>query len=131
MVERYGRNIQTVDIFQDVIEKLKGIKPADVDMKHFINNVLMGYAESQVLMKAYNPGITKIGVTGASMYLKDEKMDAVAEIVLKDSGKVKELWCKLDKATDCQHVHYAISQPDIGKLVSAASQTATTSGKSK
>ena len=59
------------------------------------------------------PFIEKIGIDQNRVIVKDNKRNRIAEVLLKNG----ELQCLLDERTDCMHVGFVYSLPEIYSLI--------------
>ena len=61
----------------------------------------------------YSPFIEKIAVDQNRVILKDNKRNRIAEILLKNG----ELQCLLDEKSDCVHVGFVYSMPELYRII--------------
>jgi hypothetical protein len=63
----------------------------------------------------HSPFIEKIAVDQNRVILKDNKQNRIAEVLLKNG----ELQCLLDERSDCVHVGFVYSLPELYSIISS------------
>jgi hypothetical protein len=78
-------------------------------------NVDGGAVDLDEVFARYVPFIEEFGfdADGRTIYLKDNKIDRMAEVTFKD----RELHCLLDDRGDCVHVGFVYSIPKVYKVM--------------
>jgi hypothetical protein len=61
------------------------------------------------------PFIQKIAIDQNRVILKDNKCNRIVEVLLKD----RELQCLLDEKSDCVHVGFVYSLPELYSIISS------------
>ena len=93
-------------------EDFKG-KKVKVSLTSFINDLLWEVIERDEVLKNYSPYLEEVAVEGDRVIIKDNRIDRIAELVLKD----KELYCLLDDRKDCVHIGFAWAIPKVYKAM--------------
>lgn len=104
------KNRQMVKIESTIYERAKK-KAADkgVTLQNYVNETLLLNIEKDDFLKDYAPHLYLAAKDDMSLFIRDEKKNRTAEIVIKD----KELICYLCEQNDCEHVHFALALPEI------------------
>jgi len=81
----------------------------------YITSMLEELMERDEVFARYAPFIEEFGFDpdGRTIYLKDNKIGRIAEVVFQN----KELYCRLDERGDCVHVGFAYSLPKVYKVM--------------
>ncbi|HXG08133.1 MAG TPA: hypothetical protein VNI77_12500 [Nitrososphaera sp.] len=104
---------QTVVIYEDIHKKAKAkAEQKKMTLQDYVNEVLLMNIEKDEFLKDYAPSLSLDAMTETSLFIKDARKDRTAEVVIKDS----QLVCYLDESNDCDHVHFALALPELGKL---------------
>jgi hypothetical protein len=61
------------------------------------------------------PFIQKIAIDQNRVILKDNKCNRIVEVILKD----RDLQCLLDEKSDCVHVGFVYSLPELYSIISS------------
>jgi hypothetical protein len=106
-----------VAIEPDVVAKLENYRKSGLtkapDFKALVNELLNASVEKETgFLQFYAPYLSKVGYHDDTLYIKDAKKGMTAEVSLKD----KSLFCNLDGANSCVHVHFALAIPEIANL---------------
>ena len=100
----------TVSILKETYQTLsKKAQKNHMLIKTYVNELLLMNLEKDDFLSKYAPYISKIGIEGNTLYLKDHKKDKVIEIRLRD-GKIQS------SNTDPIYVQYAMALPELGRL---------------
>lgn len=78
----------------------------------FVNELLVDVLEKDEFLSIMMPYYSPIGIHDNILFIRDERNKKVAEIYLKDHL----LYCDLDEAQDCEHIHFAYAIPEVAKL---------------
>ncbi len=89
--------------------ELKGIS----SFTGYITSILEELMMKEEIFARYAPFIQEFGVQGDTVILWDNKVNRSVEVVLKD----KELYCRFDERSDCVHVGYAYSIPQVYSIM--------------
>jgi hypothetical protein len=113
MVKRGGKEVITVEIFEETYEIMKSVaEKKHWNTKEYINSVLKESIDRDLFLQAYAPFLLKVGYESNILFIKDSKIGKTAEIYLR--GQV--LYCNLCESKDCIHIHYSLALPEIAKL---------------
>ena len=102
--------------FFEVYEKrkkgleLKGIS----SFSGYLTNRMEEMMIKDEVFAKHSPFIEKIAIDQNRVILKDNKKDRIAEVLLKDG----ELQCLLDERSDCVHVGFVYSLPELYDIIS-------------
>jgi len=111
------KNTTSVDI-QNTTYRMLANKAEDrgLSTRKYINDLLYLLVKKGDFIRKYVPDIY-LDTTGAnSIYLKDHRNKEetkTAEISIKDN----KIYCSLDEAFDCVHIHFAYCLPEISILL--------------
>jgi hypothetical protein len=103
--------------FFEVYEKnrkgleLKGI----MSFSGYLTNRMEEMMIKDEVFAKHSPFIEKIAVDQNRVILKDNKKDRIAEILMNNG----ELQCLLDERSDCVHVGYVYSLPELYDITSS------------
>lgn len=107
MVQR-GKTIELpVELYNRYQEKAE---KRGIPIKLFVNDLLMMNLEKEELLKRISPSLSFISIDDNKILIRDK--NRIADIYLKNHT----LFCDLDKKTDCDHIHFALACPELGKL---------------
>jgi hypothetical protein len=97
--------------YEDQKEELyeKGVR----SFSAYISTMLEELMERNEVFRRHAPFIQKLFIEPDAIYLKDNKLKRTAIIVLRG----EELFCELCERTDCAHVGYAYSLPELYKIL--------------
>lgn len=93
----------------------KASKRTAPDFTNFLNDLLADIVATERFQELIAPRMTKIGLDQDNLnciYVKDEKDGRIAEVFLND----KKLYCEQDKSKNCDHVMFALMQPEVSRL---------------
>jgi hypothetical protein len=109
----------------------------DTSIRQFVNNILKLYLRKEDFLKKYFPYLSLYTIGKESLFIKDLNPEkntskdnntnkdikrfplvnsATAEIVMLDYRDPMMLFCSLDQAEDCKHIHYALALLEISLL---------------
>lgn len=97
-------------IYEKAFKKSQELKAKSLST--FIEDLILMNIEREEFLKRFAPGLSKVGFQNNAIYIKDHKTNRIAEIYLTDH----HLWCSVDEASDCIHVHFALALPEIVML---------------
>jgi hypothetical protein len=103
--------------FFDVYEKsrkeleLKGITSFSGYLTSMMEEMMIKYEA----FAKHAPFIQKIAIDQNRVILKDNKCNRIVEVLLKD----RELQCLLDEKSDCVHVGFVYSLPELYSMISS------------
>jgi hypothetical protein len=103
--------------FFEVYEKnrkgleLKGI----MSFSGYLTNRMEEMMIKDEVFAKHSPFIEKIAVDQNRVILKDNKQNRIAEVLLKNG----ELQCLLDERSDCVHVGFVYSLPELYSIISS------------
>lgn len=93
----------------------KSSKRKAPDFTNFLNDLLADIVETERFQEIIAPRMIKLGLDQDNlncMYIKDEKDNKIAEVFLNDN----KLYCQLDESHNCNHVMFALLQPEVSRL---------------
>ena len=82
----------------------------------FVNNLLLDVMKRQTFLSQYKPfaHLSYCGSYPGSGYIRDEKRNLIAEIIIKDNL----LYCNSPDSTfDCEHTRFGLTIIDIAKYL--------------
>jgi len=79
----------------------------------FLTHLMSKNVEEQITQQKYKQGIEKVRIISDTVVLKDNTIDRIIELKIKN-GK---LYCEFDGKSDCMHVGFAYSIPEINELL--------------
>ena len=97
--------------FFDVYEKSK----KDLEMKGitsfsgYLTSMMEEMMQKHEVFAKYAPMMEKLAVDDNRVVVKDNKKNRIAEVQIKNG----ELYCMLDEKTDCIHVGFVYSLPEV------------------
>jgi hypothetical protein len=103
------------ELYKKLSEKLeneyndKKVRPS---LASYISGILWHIIERDEILRCYG-FLEKLAVEQDRVFIKDNKRNEIAELVLKD-GK---LYCKLDKGFNCVHIGFAWSILEVYKIM--------------
>lgn len=109
------KGYKTLSIKEEVFNKAekqfneKNIKES---FSSWISEYLLLNLEKDEFVKNYAPFLSKIGIEGNRITIRDEKKDKLTDVYFKNN----QLYCNLDEATDCIHIHYVLCLPELARL---------------
>lgn len=114
MVKRGGREVITVDIYQETYNLLKAeAKKQRYPVVKYINDMLAMNVEKDQFLREYAPGWeVRRPMEEDRITFINAKTREFAEVFVRDG----ELRCSLDESTDCIHTHYAWALPEVARL---------------
>lgn len=106
-------DIVTVDIERSIHEQLtKNAENRNLSLRKYVNEILLMSIEKDEFLREYAPYLSKLTVQDNILFIKDEKLNAIAQVYLKDHT----LYCTLDESSDCMHIHFALALPELARL---------------
>jgi hypothetical protein len=93
----------------------KSSKRKAPDFTNFVNDLLADIVETEKFQEIIAPRMTKVGLDQDNlncMYIKDEKENKIVEVFLNDN----KLYCEQDRSKNCDHVMFALLQPEVSRL---------------
>jgi len=107
------QNIVPVDIRREIYDKISNIaKEKDTSIRKYVNELLLLNLERDEFLKSYAPFLSKVGVEGNRLTIRDEKTKSYHDVYLHDS----KLICESDGSDSCIHVRFALALPELGML---------------
>ena len=91
--------------------ELKGIS----SFSGYLTNRMEEMMIKDEVFATHSPFIEKIAVDQNRVILKDNKQNRIAEVLLKNG----ELQCLLDERSDCVHVGFVYSLPELYGIISS------------
>ncbi len=114
-MESKGDGYRRTPIKEGVFLKLKEIYNnigIDKGISGWISDILSLYVMKHEFLKIYAPYLSYIAVHDNELYIKDNKIDKIVEITIRDN----KIYCKYCERDNCIHAMYAIALLEIGKL---------------
>lgn len=113
-------NYRTVNLEINLYMKLAEIaKNKNTNLRKYVNDIVSYMVEREEMLLRMEPFLHIISAQDNSLFIKDSKIDKVAEVVLsvdQETGKYS-LHCRLDdNSTDCVHVAFARASNELGQL---------------
>ncbi|MCS6768762.1 MAG: hypothetical protein NZ888_06335 [Candidatus Nitrosocaldus sp.] len=108
----YKRIPIKIEIYNKIKEEHK-IRNIEYSVSRWVSDLLLMNIEKYEYLRLYAPYISYKGVHENELFLRDEKLDRIVEVVLKD----RTLFCRYCNKDDCIHIHYALVLPELGRLV--------------
>jgi len=109
-----------VELREEVINGLNRAFQSSIrnapDFTNFVNNLLLDVMKRETFLTQYKPfaHLTYCGGRLGSLFIRDEKRNLIAEIIVKD----KLIYCNTpDSASDCEHARFAIMLIDVAKYL--------------
>lgn len=78
----------------------------------WVSEYLLMNLERDEFLRIYSPSLEKIGIHNNRITIRDNKLDKLTDVFLKD----EEFFCSLDETDDCIHIHFALALPELGRL---------------
>jgi hypothetical protein len=84
----------------------------------YVNDIIKDALEEDRILSSASPVLSKVAVEGNSVLIKDSKRNRLAEVKIELSGRrrVRQLTCLLDNRSDCLHVGFAYSIPEVYRM---------------
>jgi hypothetical protein len=105
---------------EDLAKKINEKIESEYKEKHkkpqlstYVQDLLWEVIESEEILRKYGPFLEKFAVEPDKIFIKDNRLDRIAELVLKDG----ELYCRLDESLNCVHIGFAWSIPEVYKAM--------------
>ena len=108
------KDIVPVDIKREVYNKISKIAESkETSIRKYVNEVLLLNLEKYEFLKIYAPYLSKVGIEGNRLTIRDEKAKQKNyDVYLHDS----KLVCETDGSDSCIHVRFALCLPELAKL---------------
>jgi len=106
---------QTIDFDPELYQLITNeSKKTNISIKQLANDIVKANFEKYEFLKMVAPKISFMSMESDVLSLKDEtaKKSRLVEIRIKN-GK---LYCDLDESPDCDHIHYALTLPELLKF---------------
>lgn len=110
--DKYKRIPIKLEIYKKVEDEYKE-RTIESSISKWISDLLLMNIERYEYLRLYAPYISYKGVHDNELFLRDEKLDRIVEVVLKDLT----LFCRYCNRDDCIHVHYTMILPEFSKLI--------------
>jgi hypothetical protein len=88
----------------------KKVRPS---LASYVSDILWYVIESDEILRRNGPFLGKLAVEPDRVFIKDNKRNEIAELVLKDG----ELYCNLDEGFNCVHIGFAWAIPEVYKVM--------------
>ncbi|MEM3383873.1 MAG: hypothetical protein QXD42_06845 [Nitrososphaerales archaeon] len=104
------------ELYKKLNEKLnedykdKKVKPS---LASYVSDILWNVIESEEILRKYGPFLEKFAIEPDKIFIKDNRLDRIAELVLRDG----DLYCILDESFNCVHIGFAWSIPEVYKAM--------------
>ena len=86
------------------------VKPS---LSDYVENILWYVLESDDILKKYAPFLEKDKIADNTIFIKDNRVNRIAELIVQDG----DLYCLLDERKDCVHIGFAWSIPEVYKIM--------------
>jgi hypothetical protein len=110
----------TIKLERNTYNKLKAIvKKQDKEVKNTVKCIIRNYVNREELFERYSPLLYIVTVKDCSMFIKDDKLNELVEVILryKDSkSNLIEIFCHGCKTDYCVHVAFAVASNELGQL---------------
>lgn len=80
----------------------------------WVSDYLLMNLERDKFLKLYAPYLSKVGIEGNRLTIRDENTKSYHDVYLHDH----KLVCETDNSDSCIHVRFALALPELGKLKS-------------
>ena len=106
---------KTLTIREEVYNKINEFhqkQQTPVKFNPWVSDYLLMSIEKDEFLKEYAPFLSKIGIEGNRITIRDDKTKKYADVYLKDHS----LFCELDNSDSCIHVRFALALPELSLL---------------
>ena len=102
---------KTIEIDPKVIDEVKNhADEMNMSARKYVETVLKTSLAKDELRTKLFPNFGYLGIQNKKLMIRDGS--SIADIVFKNNS----LYCELDKKNDCDHIHFALTTVEIGKL---------------
>jgi len=106
------RGVISVEIEKSIYEEIvQESENNNISIKKFTNNLLRERFEKSAFIKKVAPKLSLLDFGNDFILIRDETAakNRLSVIKVRDS----KLWCDLDEAYDCSHIHYVLTLPQL------------------
>ena len=101
------------DLYKKAKKKDRKLIKEDTSFSGFVTTMMQETMAKYEAFAKHAPFLEKFAIEQDRVIIKDNKRDRIAEVIVRNG----ELQCLLDEKTDCIHIGFVYSLPEIYKVL--------------